>query len=169
MVLDDALLDHTKAEYVYQYTNIAHQKSRLFAVNTDFVSPVEDPGGALPRAVDAALVMFARLSDLAPAPANGWIPVRGEAWIDTGPLNPARFKRYILAARPKGGLLWRQFRQGFVPARDHRILGWLNPSLMGFKAGTYEIALTVEVTGDDPATKWPTNAYPAIKEVVVLY
>lgn len=167
MVLDDALVDHTRAEYLYQYTNIAHQNSRLFAVNTDFVSPAEDPGGALPRAVDGALVMVARLSDLAPAPARGWIPVRGTAWADSGPQNPARFRRYTLAARPKGGLLWRQFRQGFLPARDERILGWWNPSLMGFGSGIFEIALTVEVADDDPATDRPTNAYPAIKEILL--
>jgi len=167
MILDDSLLDHTKAEYLYQYTNIAHQQSRLFAINTDFVSPAGDPGGALPRALDGALVMVARIPDLAPAPARGWIPIRGEAWIDSGPQNPTRFKRYTLAVRPKNGLFWRQIRQGLVPARSERVLGWWNPSLMGFKAGKYEIALTVEVAGDDAATNWPTNAFPAIREVVL--
>lgn len=167
MVLDNALLDHTKAEYLYQYTNIAHQRSRLYAVNSDFVSPDDDPGGALPRAVDAALVMFARMPELAPARAGGWIPIRGEAWIDSGPESAVAFRRYTLAARPKGGLVWRQFRQGFAPAREERILGWWIPSLMGFGPGTYEIALTVEVRGDDPGTERPTHAFPAIREITL--
>lgn len=166
MVLDDALVDHTKAEFLYQYTNIAHQASRLYAVNTNFVSPADDPGGALPGAVDAALVMFARLADLSPASTKSWIPIRGEAWAESGPLSPASFARYTLAARPKGGLRWRQFRQRAVPARDQRILGWWNPSLMGFGAGTYEIALTVEVTGDAGA-EMPTSRFPAIREIVL--
>jgi hypothetical protein len=167
MILDDALVDHTKAEYLYQYTNIAHQKSRLYAVNSDFVSPADDPGGALPRAVDAALVMFARLAGLPDAPAKGWIPIRGEAWVESGPSNFATFARYTLSVRPKGGRLWRQIRQGILPAREQRILGWWNPSLMGFKAGKYEIALTVEVAGDDPATERPTHDFPAIREIVL--
>jgi len=39
--------------------------------------------------------------------------------------------------------------------------------LLGLSRGTYEIRLTVAVTGDDPATPWPTNAYPAIKEIIL--
>lgn len=167
MILDDASVDHTKAEYLYQYTNIAHQKSRLYAVNSDFVSPADDPGGALPRAVDAALVMFARLADLPEAPTKGWIPIRGQAWVDSGPSNFATFARYTLSVRPKGGRLWRQIRQGIRPAREQRILGWWNPSLMGLKAGNYEIALTVEVAGDDPAAERPTHDFPAIREIVL--
>ena len=167
MVLDDALVDHTKAEYLYQYTNIAHHGSRLYAVNSEFVSPAEDPGGALPRAADAALVMYARLPEFRAAPASSWIPIRGEAWIEAGPSSPVSFARYTLSVRPKGGLHWRQFRQGILPAREQRILGWWIPSLMGFKAGTYEIALTVEVAGDDPGTERPTSDFPAVREIVL--
>ena len=167
MVLEDALVDHTKAEFLYQYSNIAHQRSRLYAVNSEFVSPEADPGGALPRAVDGALVMFARLSDPPPAPAGGWIPIRGEAWAESGPSNPAAFARYTLSARRKGGLVWRQFRQAARPARQPRILGWWIPSLMGFGPGAYEIALTVETSGDDPAAERPTGAFPAIREIVL--
>lgn len=167
MVLDDSLVDHTKAEYLYQYTNIAHQNSRLYAVNSNFVSPVDDPGGALPRAVDGALVMFARLAELSPASARSWVPVRGEAWIDAGPLNSTTFARYTLSARPKGGVWWRQFRQGVLPAREERVLGWWSPSLMGFRPGTYEIALTVETLGDAPGAERPTSNFPAIREIVL--
>jgi hypothetical protein len=167
MILEDSLFDYTKAQYLYQYTNIAHQQSRMYAINTDFVSPPEDPNGALPRAADAALVMFAKLPDLLPAPVSAWIPIKGEAWIDSGPLNKTRFKWYTLSVRPRGGLVWRQFAKGIFPARRERRLGWFVPSLLGLSRGTYEIKLTIEVSGDDPATPWPTNAYPAIKEIFI--
>jgi hypothetical protein len=167
MILENSLFDHTRAEYLYQYTNIAHQHSRMYAINTEFVSPPEDPDGALPRAVDGALVMFARLADLSPAPVNTWIPISGEAWIDYGPLNSTRFKGYRLAVRPKGGLIWRQFAKGAFPARQERRLGWLMPSLLRLNRGVYEIKLAVDVSGDDPLTPWPTHAYPAIKEIFI--
>ncbi len=165
MILEDSLVDYTRAEYLYQYTNIAHQQSRLYAVNTDFVSPPEDPDGALPRAEDAALVMFVKLPDLSPAPVRAWIPISGQAWIDHGPMNATRFKMYTLSLRPKGGLVWRQFARGMFPAKQERRLGWLVPSLLGLTRGTYEIRLAVEVSGDDPATPWPTSAHPAIQEI----
>lgn len=167
MIIEDSLFDHTRAEYLYQYTNIAHQQSRLYAINTDFVSPREDPEGALPQAVDSALVMFVKLSDLSPAPVKAWIPISGQAWIDYGPLNATRFKGYRLAVRPKGGLFWRQFAKGTFPARQERRLGWLIPSLLRLNRGVYEIRLAVDVSGDDPLTQWPTHAYPAIKEIVI--
>lgn len=167
MILEDSLFDYTKAQYLYQYTNIAHQHGRMYAINTDFVSPPEDPDGALPRAADAALVMFVKLPDLAPAPASAWVPINGEAWIDSGPSNNSRFKRYTLAVRPKGGIAWRQFAGGIFPARQARRLGWLVPSLLGLKRGVHEIKLAVEVTGDNPLTPWPTDAYPAIKEIFI--
>jgi hypothetical protein len=167
MILEDSLVDHTRTEFLYQYTNIAHQQSRMYAINSDFVSPPEDPDGALPRAVDSALVMFVKLPDLSPAPVRAWIPISGQAWIDHGPLNLTRFKMYTLSLRPKGGLVWRQFAKGIFPAKQERRLGWLVPSLLGLTRGTYEIRLTVEVTGDDPATPWPTTAHPAIQEIII--
>ncbi len=167
MIFEDSLFDHTRAEYLYQYTNIAHQQSRMYAINTDFVSPPEDPEGALPQAVDSALVMFVKLPNLSPAPVSAWIPISGQAWIDHGPLNSTRFKAYTLAIRPKGGLAWRQFARGVIPAKQERRLGWLVPSLLGLKRGVYEIRLSVAVAGDDPMTPWPTTAYPAIKEIII--
>lgn len=167
MILEDSLFDHSRAQFLYQYTNIAHQNSRLYAVNTDFVSPPEDPNGALPRAVDEALVMFVKLPDLSPAPLSAWIPIKGQAWIDHGPLNSTRFRMYTLAVRPKGGLVWRQFARGIFPAKQERRLGWLVPSMLGLTRGVYQIRLTVEVSGDDPQTLWPTNAYPAIRDIII--
>jgi hypothetical protein len=167
MIFEDSLFDHTRAEYLYQYTNIAHQQSRMYAINTDFVSPPEDPEGALPRAVDAALVMFVKLPDLSPVPLSAWIPISGQAWIDHGPLNSTRFRMYTLSVRPKGGLVWRQFGKGIFPAKQERRLGWLVPSLLGLTRGVYEIRLTVLVTGDDPLTPWPTSAHPAIKDLII--
>jgi hypothetical protein len=125
MILEDSLFDHTRAQYLYQYTNIAHQQSRMYAINTEFVSPPEDPDGALPRAVDAALVMFVKLPDLSPAPVSAWIPINGQAWIDPGPLNLTRFKMYTLSVRPKGRLVWRQFAKGIFQAKQERRIGMI--------------------------------------------
>ena len=43
LILEISLFDHSRAEYLYQYTSIAHRQSRMYAVNTDFVSPRDDP------------------------------------------------------------------------------------------------------------------------------
>jgi len=111
--------------------------------------------------------LFVKLPDLPPAPVNAWIPINGQAWIEQGPLNPTRFKAYALAIRPKGGLVWRQFGRGAIPAKKERRLGWLVPSLLRLTRGVYEIRLTVAVTGDDPLTPWPTSAHPAIRDIII--
>lgn len=98
---------------------------------------------------------------------RSWIPISGQAWIGHGPLNSTRFRMYTLAVRPKGGLVWRQFAKGIFPAKQERRLGWLVPSMLGLARGVYEIRLTVEVTGDDPQTPWPANAYPAIQDIII--
>jgi hypothetical protein len=157
MVLDRSLVDWRKGEYPYQSRNIAHGHARLYAVNSELISS--------PEAMNSSIVTFARLgsfgSQLGPAP-KGRIPVRGSAWIATGPDSPVTFDRWTLAVRIKGTTAWRTFAQGRRPVSDSS-MAWL---YLG-RPGTYEVKLTIFVRGDDPGTPHPTWAFPAIKELVV--
>ena len=69
--------------------------------------------------------------------------------------------------RSKGSPTWRQFTRGVFPARQERRLGWLVPSLLRLNRGVYEIGLSAEVAGGDPQTPWPTDAFSAIKEIII--
>jgi hypothetical protein len=157
MVLDRSLVDWRKAEYPYQSRNIAHGQARLYAVNSELVCP--------PEAMDSSVVTFARLgsfgSQLGLAP-KGRIPVRGSAWIATGPDSPVTLDRWTLAVRIRGTTAWRKFAQGGSPVHDSSMA-----SVYLRRPGVYEVKLTIFLRGDDPGTPHPTWAFPAIKELVV--
>lgn len=161
MVLDRTLVDWHKAQVSYQTRNIAHHRSRLYAVNSELVSP--------PEAMDAALVTFARLGAFGDAPIQGnastWTPITGSAWIAKGPASGVTFDRWLLAIRAPGAAAWTTFATGTAEVRDER-LAWLSPALTP-QPGEYELRLTLFVSGDDPLTPYPTWAFPATKKLVV--
>lgn len=160
LVLDNTLVDYRKGQYIYQTTNIAHDRARLYAINSTLISP--------PQAMDSALAMVARLGTLSPGRAAGWVEIAGSAWIETGPKSSVTFDRYTLAIRAKGGMNWFPFHEGRGPVRpadgNDGTLGWLPAGLLNLKPGLYEIQLRIWVRGDPWATH-PTHDYAAVKDL----
>ena len=161
MVLDGSLVDWNKGQYPYQIRNIAHDRARLYAVNSELVSP--------PEAMDAALVAFTRIGTFEQrqldASAWTWTPVMGSAWIATGPASGVVFERWVLAIRGPGHDGWTSFASGTAEVRDSG-LGWLRPALIA-EPGEYTLRLTLFVRGDDARTPYPTWVFPAVKKLVV--
>ncbi len=161
MVLDRSLVDWRKGQFPYQTRNIAHNRARLYALNSELVVP--------PEAMDSALVTFARLGAfLQPqleTTAATWTPITGSAWIVTGPASGVTFERWVLAVRAPGASTWTNFASGTTEVRDAG-LAWLAPWLIP-QPGNYELRLSLLVNGDDPLTPYPTWAFPAIKTLVV--
>src|SRR5207247_3440924 len=81
MVLDRSLVDWRKGQFQYQTRNIAHNRARLYALNSELV--------VLPEAMESALATFARLSTFAQpqleTTASTWTPITGSATIVQGP------------------------------------------------------------------------------------
>jgi hypothetical protein len=161
MVLDRSLVDWRKGQFQYQTRNIAHNRARLYALNSELVSP--------PEATESALVSFARLGAFdqrqLETTAWTWTPVSGSAWIAKGPQSAVTFGRWVLAIRAPGSQAWTDFASGTAEVRDAG-LAWLAPWLIA-QPGEYEIKLTLFVQGDDPFTTHPTWAFPALKKLVV--
>jgi hypothetical protein len=161
LVLERSLVDWRKGQYQYQTRNIAHDRARLYALDSELVSP--------PEAMDAALVTFARLGTFAQAQlettASKWTAVAGDAWIATGPGSSVLFDRWTLAIRAAGASGWTTFATGTTEVRD-ATLAWLRPGLIS-QPGEYQLKLTLFVRGDEPLTPHPTWAFPAVKTLVV--
>ena len=161
MVLDGSLVDYRKAPIAHQMRNIAHNRARLYALNSELISP--------PEAMESALVTFARLGNFEErelrTTTGTWTPLAGSAWIVKGPASAVDFDRWILAIRPVGASSWTNFASGTTEVRDG-MLAMLWPGLIA-KPGEYELRLSILVRGDDPATPHPTWAFPAIKKLVV--
>ena len=161
MVLDRSLVDWRKGQYAYQTRNLAHDRSRLYAVNSELTSP--------PEAMDAALVTFARLGAFdqrqLETRASTWTPIIGSAWIAPGPASGVSFDRWILALRAPGASDWITFASGTTEVRDAG-LAWLPPALIA-RPGQYDLRLTVLVRGDNVFTPYPTWKFPAFKKLVV--
>jgi hypothetical protein len=161
MVLDGSLVDWTKGEFRYQTRNIAHDRARLYAVNSKFLEP--------PEAMDAALVMFAGLGAFEQAQletgASTWTPITGSAWIAAGPDSGVRLDHWVLAIRAAGSGAWINFATGTTEVRDAG-LAWLPPWLIP-QPGNYDLRLSLVTRGDDPSTPHPTWAFPAVKTLVV--
>ena len=161
MVLDRSLVDWHKGQYSYQTRNIAHDRARLYALNSELV--------ALPEAMDAALVTFARLGTFAQeqleTTASTWTAIPGDAWIAKGPASAVVFDRWALAIRAPGASAWTAFATGTTEVRE-AALAWLRPGLIS-QPGEYQLRLTLFVRGDDLFTPYPTWAFPAVKTLVV--
>jgi hypothetical protein len=159
MVLDGSLVDWRKGQYPYQTRNVAHDRSRLYAINSELVSP--------PEAMDAALATFVRLGAFEQreleAKAASWTPVMGSAWIAAGPGSGVTFERWVLAIRGPGYDGWVSFARGTTEVRDAG-LAWLPPALIA-RPGEYTLRLTLFVRGDD--LQHPTWAFPAVKSLIV--
>ena len=161
LVLDRSLVDHNKAPIPHQIRNIAHDRARIYAINSELVSPLE--------AMESALGTFARLGSFAErelqAAAARWTPVEGSAWIVKGPASGVVFDRWILALRAPGSQQWTEVAQGNQEVRDAQ-LAMIRPALI-WRPGEYELRLTLVVRGDDPGTPHPTWAFPATKKLIV--
>jgi len=81
LVLDGSVVDWNLGEFKYQKRNIAHDRARLYAINSHLVQP--------PEAMGSALVSFVRLGKSTArelqAAARTPTPVEGSAWIVKGP------------------------------------------------------------------------------------
>jgi len=161
MLLDRSLVDWRKSQLPYQTRNIAHDRARLYALNSELISP--------PEAMDSALVTFVRLGEFdqqqLETRASTWTPIMGSAWIDKGPASDVIFGRWTLAVRAPGATAWTTFASGTAEVRDAG-LAWLPPALVA-RPGEYDLRLTVFVQGDDPLTPYPTWLFPAVKKLVV--
>jgi hypothetical protein len=161
LVLDGSLVDHTKAPIPHQIRNIAHNRARLYAINSELVSP--------PEAVDSALVTFARLGKFTErelqATARTSTPVEGSAWIEKGLASGVTLERWVLALRAPGAQSWTEIGRGTDEVRDAE-LATIHPMLLWWP-GEYELRLTLVVRGDDPGTPYPTWAFPAVKKLIV--
>jgi hypothetical protein len=163
MVLDRSLVDWQKAEPEFrrQTRNIAHDRARLYALNSELI--VE------PEAMESALVTFARLGAFTQpqleTTAATWTPITGSAWIAKGPDSGVTFDRWVLAVRAPGASTWTNFASGTTEVRDAG-LAWLASWLIP-QPGNYELRLSLLVNGDDPLTPYPTWTFPAIKKLIV--
>jgi hypothetical protein len=163
MVLDRSLVDWQKAEPEFrrQTRNIAHDRARLYALNSELV--VE------PEAMESALVTFARLGAFTQpqleTTAATWTPITGSAWIAKGPDSGVTFDRWVLAVRAPGASTWTNFASGTTEVRDAG-LAWLASWLIP-QPGNYALRLSLLVNGDDPLTPYPTWTFPAIKKLIV--
>lgn len=160
MVLDDSLVDWTKGQYQYQSRNIAHNRARLYALNSELRS--------LPEAMDAALVVFTRLGgfrEVLTTDRATRTRIAGSAWIAAGADSRVSFDRWTLAIRAPGATTWRSLASGTTQVRNGP-LAWLPAQLIS-RPGDYQLRLTVDVKGDHPASSQSTREYPAIKTLVV--
>ena len=164
MVLDRSLVDWQLAppEFQYQQRNIAHNRARLYALNSELRSP--------PEAMESALVTFARLGAFTQSQlettALSWTPITGSAWIVKGAASGVSFDRWALAIRAPGASTWTNFSPIDTPETHDAGLAWLPPWLIP-EPGEYELRLTLFVSGDDPFTPHPTWLFPAVKKLVV--
>jgi hypothetical protein len=161
LVLDRSLVDYTLGPISYQQRNIAHNRARLYAVNSKLRSP--------PEAMESALVTFARLGtfeqrELQTA-ARTPTPVAGSAWIAKGPQSTVALERWILALRAPWSQSWTEIARGNHEVRDAE-LATIHPMLIWWP-GEYELRLSLVVRGDDPSTPYPTWAFPAVKKLIV--
>jgi hypothetical protein len=161
LVLDGSLVDYRKAPIPHQSRNIAHDRARLYAVNSELVAP--------PEAMESALVSFVRFGSFEQrelqVAAGKWTAIDGSAWIVPGPSSRVAFDRWILALRAPGSSDWIDVAQGVDPVHDGR-LALLHPALI-WRPGEYQLRLSLVVRGDDLSTPYPTWAFPAIKKLVV--
>jgi hypothetical protein len=161
LVLDGSLVDHRKAPVPHQIRNVAHNRARIYALNSELVSPLE--------AMESALATFARLGSYAErelqAAARTPAPVGGSAWIVKGPGSKVALERWILVLRAPGAQNWVEIGRGTQEVRDAH-LATIHPMLIWWP-GEYELRLTLVVRGDDPDTAYPTWAFPALKKLVV--
>jgi hypothetical protein len=161
LVLDGSLVDFNKAPVPHQTRNIAHNRARLYAINSKLVSP--------PEATESALATFALLGKFdereLQTGAARWTAVEGSAWIAKGRDSGVVLDRWILALRAPGAQQWTEVAQGVHEVRDAQ-LAMIRPALI-WRPGEYELRLTLVVRGDDPGTPYPTWAFPAVKKLVV--
>ena len=161
LVLDRSLVDFNKAPVPHQIRNIAHDRARIYAINSELVQPLE--------AMESALATFARLGNFTErelqASAGKWTPVEGSAFIVKGPQSSVVLDRWILALRAPGSEQWTEVAQGVQEVRDAQ-LAMLRPALI-WRPGEYHLRLSLVVRNDDPATPYPTWAFPAVKKLIV--
>jgi len=152
MVLENTEVDWTLGDYIYQKRNIAHGRSRLYCLNTDF-------NDYYPEAVDAGLAMYERIDfpSKGGTVGKGLIPVYGSAWIAKGLLSPHSFKLYELAYAPAGSSDWAPIKISWWPVQ-WGILGWWNTRSL--PSGVYELRLTILVNGQQRS--YPTYEFPII-------
>lgn len=157
MVLDDSVVDWTLARYLYQTRNIAHGSSRLYCLNSWLRSP--------PEAVDAAVVLVARVDDplLGHLGVPDAVPVSGVVWLATGPDGDVRLSRWALDwARDDLAGGWHTIATGSAAVRDGQLGVWQTG---GLTPGRYRLRLTAWSAGDDG--DHPTADYPAVREVTL--
>jgi hypothetical protein len=161
LVLDRSLVDFNKAPVPHQIRNIAHDRARIYAINSELIQPLE--------AMESALATFARLGKFTErelqASAGKWTPVEGSAFIVKGPQSKVVLDRWILALRAPGSQEWTEVAQGVHEVRDAQ-LAMLRPALI-WRPGEYDLRLSLVVRNDDPATPYPTWAFPAVKKLIV--
>lgn len=161
LVLDGSLVDWNLGEFKYQKRNIAHDRARLYAINSELVSP--------PEAMESALATFARLGKFTErelnAKARTSTPVEGSAWIVKGPASGVVLDHWVLALRAPGAQNWIEIGRGTHEVRDAQ-LATIHPMLLWWP-GEYELRLSLVVRGDDPGTPYPTWAFPAVKKLIV--
>ena len=129
----------------YQSTNLAHDSSRLLAVNSYFEYE--------PEAMDSALVMFAAIDSLSNNTVGTTVDVIGSAWIDAGPLNPVTFDRYKLYWAAYGDSIWALIKDSTVQIY-HDILAEWNTS--GLIEGEYDLRLIILNSAGDSLTGFKT-------------
>lgn len=158
LVLDGSVVDWTDGKYVYQTRNIAHQRSRLYSVNSYLLSP--------PEAMDRALAMTVRIDTPESAVRGSQVVVPGAAWIDHGELSPVRFDSYLLAYQREGAQTWVPIKISNLPVvyPDTTLAIW-NTNML--PAGTYTLRLSLFTRGDDPTTSYKTHYYPATKKIML--
>ena len=129
----------------YQSTNLAHDSSRILAVNSYFEYE--------PEAMDSALVMFTSIDSLSGNTVGTSLDVLGSAWIDAGPQNPVTFDRYKLYWAAYGDSIWALIEDSTVQIY-HDILAVWNTS--GLSEGNYDLRLIIWESEGDSLTAFKT-------------
>ncbi len=125
----------------YQSTNIAHNHSKMLAVNSFFEYE--------PEAVDTALVMVAAIDGPLSGQVDDSIDIIGSAWMDTGEYNPAVFDGYSVSWAEDGGSEWTLIVESANQAYNEIIATW---NTSGLTEGEYDLQLTLYSSAEDSLT-----------------
>ncbi|MCK4337695.1 MAG: fibronectin type III domain-containing protein [Candidatus Aminicenantes bacterium] len=155
LILENSLVDWEKGEYIYQRSNIAHGRSRLYCLNSTLKS--------LPQAYDEALVLFSKIAAPETGVVDSTIEISGSAWIEAGPENPAIFDHYELAWAPEGSSNWTLIKNSAASVKDGILCLW---DTTGLTPGNYRVRLKVRTGGY--SGNFPTEDFPAYAEIKLL-
>lgn len=172
MVLENTIVDWTRQKILgtMPQPNLAHNASRLYCLNTEFVDGRDRDykPDYLPEAKDSAVVMYEKINYPVSGAAvrKGLVNVLGSAWIETGADNLflISFDSYELSYQRDGDQNWTVLESSRIQMKNPgRLAVWDTRTL---SRGSYKLRLKVYTNGFPP--KDPTENFPLIVDNIVV-